>query len=303
MDGTDTEEHGDDGHGQDHDDGHGQDHDHDGRDDVTPAEPAAGIDIARRLLVAGAVLAVVGTVLALVLVQRIGTTYRDGLTVAGDAAEVTSLSSRNAADLAGDLSALAGGAVDALDEAGTLVELASSATDDVGTALATNLADGVEGTASIADGMAGFIEAVEWFIPGDSESLAEDLRALADGLEPVPDQLRSLGQQMGDTSAALTTAGGSLDEVQADLDVLAASIAEARVALAEVEALAADLEQRAGRALDRSRTDLWLMRVLVVVLGLGTTAACLAAHRALGALRHDRAGGGTRTHTPRGTGT
>ena len=83
--------------------------------------------------------------------------------------------------------ALAEATAEGLDQTELIVELASESVADVGTAMGSNLADGVEGTASIADGMAELIETIERFIPGDSESLAEDLRALSDGLEPVPE--------------------------------------------------------------------------------------------------------------------
>ena len=272
-----------------------------------PAPDAAGdgFDVARRLLATVAVLAVVGTVLGLLLVQRLGTTYRDGLEVTQEGADVASLGTTTAAELATDVAGLADAASASLEQARSLVEQASTAAADVGDAMGTNIADGVEGTGNIANGMAGFIEAIERLIPGDSKSLAEDLRALSDGLAPVPDQLRSLGDQLIATSADLTDATASLDDIAVQLATLAASIDEAQATLARVEVLADDLAVRAGHALDRSGRDLWLLRLLVVVLGLGVAGACLAAHRALGALQHrvPGAGGGTRTHTPRGTGT
>src|SRR5215218_8034420 len=176
---------------------------------VVTAEPAHsadavdGIAIARRLVTTVAVLAIIGTVLALVLVQRVGIKYRDALEVAVDGADVAALSVESATSLASDAADLATAASDGLDQTERIVALASGAVNDVGIAMGSNLAESVEGTASIADGMAGFIETIERFIPGDSESLAEDLRALADGLEPVPNQLRSLGDQLVQASAEL----------------------------------------------------------------------------------------------------
>lgn len=160
--------------------------------DPTGADSAVTSRV-ERLLAAVALLAVVGTVVALVLVQRIGSTYRDGLEVTRDGAEVATVGTSSARQLASDVAELARAASSGLDQAQRLVELAVESTGDVGVALGTNLAQSVEGTANIANGMAGLIEAIERLIPGDSQSLAEDLRALAEGLEPVPDQLRSLG--------------------------------------------------------------------------------------------------------------
>jgi methyl-accepting chemotaxis protein len=262
--------------------------------------------LAQRLLSTVAVLAVIGTVLALLLTQRLGTTYRDGLAVTADGAEVAALGASSAEDLAVDLLSLADSAGASLEQARDLVLVASDVTADLGTALGTNVADGVAGTSSIADRMAGFIETIERFIPGDSDSLAEDLRTLSDGLEPVPDQLRSLASQLEDSSAELDAAAASLDDIADQLAALSASVDEARVALAEVETLSVDVAARANAALDRSGTDLWLVRLLLLVIGLGVAGAAIAGHRAvdlLAARGEPGAGGGTRTHTPSGTGT
>jgi hypothetical protein len=267
--------------------------------------PTSATDRAQRLLLGLAALAVVGTLLALVLVQRVGNTYRDGLEVARDGAEVASVSTATARQLASDVAELARAASSGLEQTRILIELVADSTADVGAALGTNLATAVEGIANIANGMAGFIETIERLIPGDSQSLAEDLRSLAEGLEPVPDQLRSLGDQLLATSDQLLAANESLREVEAQLDVLAVSIDDAQATLVEVDALAADVAVRADLALDRSQLDLWLLRMLIVVLGVGFFIACIAARHAVAAFAAEgsRAGGGTRTHTPSGTGT
>jgi methyl-accepting chemotaxis protein len=277
-----------------------------------PLDSSAGarrkdpVAVSQHLLTTVAALAVVGTILALLLAQRLGTTYRDGLDITADGARVAALGATSAEDLATDLLALVDSSGTSLAEARDLVLVASDVTSDLGTALGTNVADGVAGTSSIADSMAGFIEAVERFIPGDRDSLAEDLRTLSDGLEPVPDQLRSLATQLEDSSIELDAAAASLDAITDTLDSLAASIREAQVALGEVETLSEDVAVRATAALDRSSTDLWLVRVLVLVLGLGVAGAAIAGRRAvelLAARGTPGAGGGTRTHTPSGTGT
>lgn len=270
------------------------------------ARPKDAVAVSRHLLTTVAALAVVGTILALMLTQRLGTTYRDGLEITGDGAQVAALGATSAEDLATDLLGLVDSSRTSLAEARDLVLVASDVTDDLGTALGTNVADGVAGTSSIADSMAGFIEAIERFIPGDSDSLAEDLRKLSDGLEPVPDQLRSLASQLADSSIELEVAAASLDSITDTLAQLAVSIREAQGALAEVETLALDVSARATAALDRSDTDLWLVRLLVLVLGMGVAGAAIAGSRAVGLLAArgtPGAGGGTRTHTPSGTGT
>jgi len=256
--------------------------------DSAPARE--GTDVARRLLVAVSALAIIGTVLGLLLVQRIGTTYRDGLEVARDSALVASTSTASVERLAADVSKLAASAATSLEQATTVVDSAAESAADIGTAFGTNVADALDGTASIANRLASVIETIERFIPGNSASLAEDLRTLADGLAPLPDQLRDLGSQLSATSTELQTASANLADVADQLDQLAASIDAATEQIVSVDALAQDIADRADRALNRSSTDLWLLRFLVVVLGLGTLAACVAAHRAVGELaRRDAA--------------
>lgn len=251
-----------------------------------PTEPTRdGFDVARRVLGWVIVLALVGTVLAMLLVGRVVTTYRDGLEVARDGADVGAVSASSANLLAGDLLALIDSTGTSLDRAGELLLTASSTTAGVGTALGTNLASAVGGTAGIANGMAGLVEAIERLIPGDSDSLAEDLRDIADGLGPVPDQLEALGEQLATASAELADAVVLLETAAEQLDDLTVSVVQARAALAEVEDVAADVRGRASDALDRSGTDAWLIRLLVLVLGAGTVAVCLAGRHAIAALR------------------
>ncbi|MEN9506308.1 MAG: hypothetical protein RI958_2234 [Actinomycetota bacterium] len=259
-----------------------------------------GITIARRLLLTVSALAVVGTALGLVFVDRTAVTYRDGLEVARDSAAVVATVTDSVEVLAADVADLAGAAADTLDQAGVLIESGSESAEQIGIALGTNLAEGVEGTANIASGLAGFIEAIERFIPGDSRSLGEDLRAIATGLEPVPGQLRSLGDQLISTSVELEASKEQLAVVAGELDALTVGLEGAAASLAEVDRLAASIEASAEDALDRSRADLWVLRILVLVLGLGTIAACLAAWYAVGVLARQQdaqagrgAGGGT----------
>jgi ABC-type transporter Mla subunit MlaD len=193
--------------------------------------------------------------------------------------------------LAEDMVVLTDSAAIALEQAGEIVDSASVSTEAIGTAMRTNLAEGIEGTANIANGMASFIERIERLIPGDSPSLAEDLRALSNGLEPVPAQLRALGDQLITTSSQLADSSEDLDVLAANLDVLARSIDDAAASLSEVDALARGIAQRAEDALDRSKSDLLLLRLLVVVFGVGIMAACIAARRAVGALAVRQAAG------------
>ena len=243
----------------------------------------------QHLLLSVTVLSLLATVLGLLLVQRVGTTYRDGLEVTADGAAVAALGATSAEALAQDIVLLADAAGRSIDEAREFVLIASTTSNDLGEAFATNIADGVTGTSSIADDLASFIEAIERFIPGNRDSLAEDLRKLSDGLDPVPEQLRALGEQLQTSAVSLEAAAVSLDGFVTQLEQVEAGIDEARQVLVEVEALSAEVSERAQRSLDRSGTDLWLVRLLVVVLGVGFAGASIAAHRAVGLFAADAA--------------
>lgn len=243
-----------------------------------------GIGVARRILGWVAVLALAGTVLGLVFVSRMATTYRDGLAVARQGADVGALGATSASELARTVSGLVDNAAVTLGQAADLVAIAGTSADQVSEAMGTNLATAVDGTADIADELASVIEAIEWAIPGDRDSLAEDLRDLADGLEPLPEQLRSLGDQLATAGDDLDAAGPVVDDAVAQLGALATQIDAARTTLAEVQQLANDVAARAAAAEDRSDGDIWLLRVLVVVLGLGAVGVCLAGRRALAGL-------------------
>lgn len=248
---------------------------------TSSTENRDGAHLAHRLLLTVSVLALVGTVLGLMLVQRVGVTYRDGLEIAADGAEVAALSVEQASSVVDELAGLAAAVSVALDQAETVLESTADSLENIGDAMSNNVADSIEGVAEIANGLAGFIETVERFIPGNSDSLAESLRQVSDGLEPTPDQLRVLAGQLSTTAGQLRATAVSLQPIGNQVDALADSIGNSQEALDRVDGLATDIQTRTEAALERSETDLWLLRLLVVVIGLGTAAACWAGARAV----------------------
>lgn len=130
-----------------------------------------GVDVTRRILGWTALLAIAATVLALVFVQRMATTYRDGLAVARQGADVGVLGAQSAADLTDTVAGLVDNTATTLGQAGDLLTLAAASTSDVGDAMTTNLPTALDGSADIADELADVIEAIEWAIPGDHNSL------------------------------------------------------------------------------------------------------------------------------------
>lgn len=236
---------------------------------------------ARVALVVLIVVAVVGGGVGLVLVQRMGRTYEDALVTASEGAAIAASMATEAAPVAGDVADLGEQVQTVLGEIDALLAVGATATEDLGTAAATNLAMSVEGISSLANRVAGVIETFEAFIPGNRDSAAEDLRGIADGLAPVPGQLRDLGTELEAAATQVEAARVSLEPIADQIGVLSNQIATAEGDIADLAQLAADVEQRADDALDRLSTDLWLWRLLVIVVAVAVVAAAVAGLNAL----------------------
>jgi hypothetical protein len=224
----------------------------------------------------------VGGLLALVLMETFRTTYEDGLEIAAETAIVAGELADPVSGIVADVQELTRVAQDGLVDVVALVENAAVTADEVGTAAQTNLADSLDGLAQMTRRIADFVERVERFIPGQSDSLAEDLDLVAAGLEPAGDQLRGLGDSLVEggasleaTAAALADTAVVLEGVERDLEATAASITG-------LPALAADLEERATELQDQLWLQLWLLRLLIVAVGGVTAAGAYAAAQVLG---------------------
>ena len=225
------------------------------------------------------VTAIGATIVALILVQRLSVTYRDGLAVTEASAVLVADSVDPVSALSGDLAALARTLVESLAVAQSLVESAETTLADLGAASTTNLADTATATADISDRLAGTLETVERFIPGNRESIGEELRAFADGLEPVAEQLRAIGEQLTAVSGELGTGQATLTELAAQLSATATAIEGLEPTFDSLGATAEDLQVRADAATDRMGFDLWLGRVLIVALGAVFAAIGVIAER------------------------
>ncbi len=169
-----------------------------------------------RLLVIGLVAVAAFVAVGLVLVQRVGKTYEDGLEVAADSAALAVDAAEPLASMTDNLIDFARVAETGIEEARSIVASAQVSIAQLGESAATDLAEMAEGLASVADDIAGVIETIERFIPGDPQSAAEDLRQIADGLEPVPDDLRTLGAQLQETATELEAVDPTLAELGDD---------------------------------------------------------------------------------------
>ncbi len=213
------------------------------------------------------VTAVVATVVALILVQRLSVTYRDGLAVTEASAVLVIDSVESIRTLADDVAELAATVVEGLELAQSLVASAEATLADLGTAAATNLSQTATAAADIAGRLAGTLETIERFIPGESDSIAEELRAFADGLEPVAEQLETIGEELTTAATDVAASQVTLAALAVQLDVLATDIGGLGPNFDALAATAQDLRARADAATDRIDFDLWLGRILIVAVG------------------------------------
>ncbi len=235
------------------------------------------------------VASVVGSVVALVLVGRFGDTARAALDVAESSVGVAGEQQAPLQQLADDLAALTRTVGETLDATRVLLDDGSGVLTLTGDAASDNLAVTAEGAGDIADRVAGLVETIEDFIPGDVDSAAEDLRDIADGLEPTATQLRLLGDQLRVAATKLTDADEVVVQLRSDVDALVDDLTALSESVGALGDTSDDVAATVAETKDGLDTDLVLLRVLVIVLGLGGVALGLGIDRiAAMALRPDQ---------------
>ncbi len=228
------------------------------------------MDWTRRMVLFGRVVVALGVVAALVslvLVERLSSTYEDGLAVTNDSAVLVADAVEPVSTLASELGQLASELAAGIDVTRELLGLSEEVLAEVGAAASTNLAEMAAGAAGISERLAGLVEAIERLIPGDSESLAEDLRAFADGLEPLSEQLTVLGDRLTAAADELAAADPALEALAGRIDAVVVSIDALGPSLDSLDATARDVRDRADEAANRLGLDRWLLRLLIVALG------------------------------------
>jgi uncharacterized protein YoxC len=233
----------------------------------------------QRLLVVGLVAIAVAVALGLVLVQRVGQTYRDGLDVAADSAAIAAEATEPLEQMAEDLLAFARAAEEGLGEARTVLASAQQSVAQLGSAAQNELAETTEGVASLAERAAGAIETIERLIPGSRPSAGEDLRQIADGLAPVPEELRELGRQLDTTATELAEADATIVELQRTVSSLAGDLEGLIPTIADLSATADRLVERVDDAESRVSLDLWLARLVVMLIGVVFAVGLLLVYR------------------------
>ena len=214
-----------------------------------------------------------------------GQTYEGGLAVTERSAELVADAVEPLQVLAQDVAALVATVVDELDGVQDLLATSQAILDDVGVAAATNIADITEAAADVADRLARQLELIERFIPGDTQSVAEELRALADGLQPVADQLRTLGVQLQTSCRSARRHRGprSLTSPCRPKPSPPTSPRSDQPSMPSVRRPATFVTAPRS-ASDRVDLDMWLVRILVIITGVGIAVFGLITHRFAAAL-------------------
>ncbi len=223
----------------------------------------------------------IGIVLGLVLVERTADRYRAVLDVSEATAVVASEAADPISGLAASVDDLTAGVLQGLRDAELLATTAAATASQVGTAAATNLADSLDGIASIAERIASIVDGVEALIPGDVESAAEDLQEVAAGLEPVADQLRIVGDELSSSATELSSAAGTLAELSDQLGAIEDEIAETQESLIRLPEVADELLRQVRADRDRLGVEVWLWRMAVIVVGGVLAASAATAERLL----------------------
>ena len=232
-----------------------------------------------RLLLVGLTAVAVAVIAGPILVQRFGTTYRDGLAVAADSAALAVEAADPIASMTTDLVSFARVAETGIADARAILASAEVSIDQLGAAAQEDLAVTAEGLASLADRVAGFIEGIERFIPGERTSAAEDLRTIADGLEPVPAELRALGAQLQTTADELAAADPTLVELETTVSRLGDDLEALAPSVDQLSVTAGNLARRVEDAEKRIDIDLWLARLVIVLVGAAMAAGLLLIDR------------------------
>jgi methyl-accepting chemotaxis protein len=230
------------------------------------------------------VIAAVATVTTLVLVERVGQTYEDGLSVTEQSAVLVADAIAPVDVLAQDLGALSATFADGLEGARELLATSQDVIEQVGVASATNLADSAQAVADVADRLAKKFELIERLIPGNTQSIAEEFRAFADGVEPLAGQLRTLGAELQTAADQLNDTDAALAELAARVDAIATDIEALQPNFEALGATATELQQAATAASDRLGLDLWLLRILVIIGGVACAVIGIVTERLARAL-------------------
>ena len=108
---------------------------------------------------------------------------------------------------------------------------------------------------------------------------ATSVQAVRDDLQPIADDLSNASGTLSDLSASSDDVTDRLDALAIDLDAVDRSLDESRVLIDRYRQSTSDASALAAGTRDDLDRDVWLSRVLIVVLGLAIAVGQIAPYR------------------------
>jgi methyl-accepting chemotaxis protein len=248
--------------------------------------------LGRAIMVAAVVAAVtclVGIVVAWQLVGDLAHTTKSSLVIVGDTLETVD----DTLDVADSVIQSVDGGIETVQESLTTMATAlenGGATLDVVADLTANLGPnleqidrglgGLQSTVDVVDGVLQQLSDLPFGPDYDPDTgLAASVQAVREDLEPITEDLANASGPLRELAASSDEALDRLDDVAADLDSIAESLSESRELIERYRQSTADVAALAAGTVDNLDRDVWLSRVLILILGVAIAVGQIAPFR------------------------
>lgn len=255
---------------------------------VVPSRRSLG----RAIMVAAVVACItclVGIVVAWRLVGNLSHTTRSSLVIIGD----TLVTVDDTLDVADSVIESVDGGIETVQESltaiATTVENGAATLDvfaDLTADLGPNLEQvdrglgGLQSTVDTVDGVLRELSTLPFGPEYDPDTgLASSVQALREDLEPITDDLANASGSLRELAAASDDVLDRLDDLAGDLDSVEQSLDESRELIERYRESTADASALAAGTLDDLDRDVWLSRVLIVILGIAIAVGQIAPYR------------------------
>jgi hypothetical protein len=248
--------------------------------------------IGRAVMIAAVVAAVtclVGIVVAWQFVGDLAQTTRSSLVIVGDTLETVN----DTLDVADTVIQSVDGGIETVQQSLTTISTAidnGGATLDVVADLTTNLGPnleqidrglgGLQSTVDVVDGVLQQLSDIPFGPDYDPDTgLAASVQAVREDLEPITEELANASGPLRELAASSDEALDRLDDLAADLDSIAVSLSESRELIERYRRTTADASALAAGTVDSLDRDVWLSRVLILILGVAIAVGQIAPFR------------------------
>jgi methyl-accepting chemotaxis protein len=248
--------------------------------------------LGRAVMVAAIVAAItclIGIIVAWQLVGDLGRTTKSSLVIAGD----TLATVDDTLDVADSVIQSVHGGIGtvqdslttlttAVDDGSSTLGVVSDLTADIAPSverIASGLG-GLETAAATVDGVLQQLSDLPFGPDYDPEAgLASQVQLIRDDLQPIADDLTNASGTLSDLAASSDAVIARLDELSADLDDIERSLAESGELIERYRRSTADALALATTTREDLDRDIWLSRILIVVLGLAIAVGQVAPFR------------------------